>query len=443
MGLIAILFFQGRLAAQWVILNTNATAFSSTTNAVATDALGNVYTGGNFVNDSSHTYVARYDGTTWTELGGFNSLPATGAIVTICTDKLNNVYAAGQLSDSLGKYGVYKYNGSVWSKLGADFNDIIFSLCTDTNGNIYVSGAFYNDSLNRYVARFDGTQWTEVGGANALAANSGIQSICTDPAGNLYAAGGFTNDSNYMYVAKYDGTSWSQLGGPYSLRLSSSIHAVCTDKNGNVYAGGMFNIAGDSLYVVKYNGTSWTRIYGVGGPHPSSNDVVYSLCTDNAGNLFISGSLLNSSNSFVDKYTGSGWSELDFEYGATVTSSCTDTKGNLYIGGLIPYNTGIGTTHGCVLEYEATANAIVAVKPAVSMYAWPNPATDYTTLQACQPLANATLRVTDLNGQTVIEQNNLWGTTCRFDISQLPAGVYFAEIRQGENVMLSKVVKLK
>src|SRR5438309_1835663 len=54
----------------------------------------------------------------WSELGGLNGLATNGGIFSVCSDAFGNVYVAGFISNSSGKQYVAKYNGSVWSGLG-------------------------------------------------------------------------------------------------------------------------------------------------------------------------------------------------------------------------------------------------------------------------------------------------------------------------------------
>lgn len=71
-------------------------------NTICIDASGNLYAGGGFTNSSGSRYVAKWDGTTWSELGGPNALAASGDILSICTDASGNIYTAGGFLNSSG-----------------------------------------------------------------------------------------------------------------------------------------------------------------------------------------------------------------------------------------------------------------------------------------------------------------------------------------------------
>src|ERR1041384_8024339 len=139
----------------------------------------------------------------WSELGGLNGLAANDGIGSVCSDASGNIYAGGWFTNGpnsiSGNWYVAKYNVSAWSELGGlnglAANSYIFSVCSDASGNIYAAGLFANSSGNSYVAKYNGSAWSELGGLNGLAANNPIYSVCSDASGNIYAAGYFTNSS--------------------------------------------------------------------------------------------------------------------------------------------------------------------------------------------------------------------------------------------------------
>jgi hypothetical protein len=249
--------------------------------AICFDKHYNLYAAGEFTDSSGHCYVAKWDGTSWTEVGtGVHALNVNSDIKCLYADSLDNVYAAGGFTDSAtftgGNLYVARWDGTSWSELGGgvhhqdgSFNTQIWSVVGDHAGNIYASGEFIYDSGYNYVAKWDGTSWSKLGaGAYSLNANGSIHSLCADQAGNLYAAGYFTDDSSVfdgnLYVAKWDGTSWSHLGAGFPMPQSSNegIYSLCLDAQGNIYAAGTFtdttitftdpSLSYHPVYVAKY-----------------------------------------------------------------------------------------------------------------------------------------------------------------------------------------------
>ena len=126
------------------------------------------------------------------------------------------IYTAGGFTNgtnfSNGYNYVAKWNGSSWSKLGGNkdssFNSVIWSTATDAKGYVYAAGGFTN-GINysighNYVAKWDGNIWRELGGTEDSFFNNGFSSIITDNNGNVYAAGNFTNGNGKEYIAKYN-----------------------------------------------------------------------------------------------------------------------------------------------------------------------------------------------------------------------------------------------
>jgi len=351
----------------WNQLGTGSDALyaSDEVNAIAMDKEGNLYAAGNFQEDSAeggYGYVAKWDGTSWSEVGtGANRLKANSAISSIFVDTSGNIYAGGYFTDGArndtGNIYVAKWDGTSWSELGTGifpqdsiFTYEIFTITGDVSGNVYTAGLFHNDTDWSYVDKWDGSAWSEVGsGSHGLHANNAIASLCSDINGNIYAAGYFTDTTvsiagpfggtiNPYYVAKWDGTDWSKLGsGDSALNANSDILPLYTDASGNIYAGGDFQDATildtchyfypDSTYipyhpsyVAKYNATT-TTVLSIDNslkvnvfPNPTSDELNvtgvlqstnYRLLTV-TGMAVSSGVLHSGSNTIVTKHIVSG-----------------------------------------------------------------------------------------------------------------------------------------
>ena len=235
--------------------------FNANVVGITTDTKGNIYAAGDFFNQKYYQFVAIWDGTAWSELGGANTSTFNSSIDCLISDKNNKIYAAGNITNANGKQYVAKWNGNTWSELGGNntstFNGLINALTIDSVGNIYVAGNFTNANGKNYVAVWDGTAWSEIGGTNTSTFNSNINSIAIDYIGNIYVAGNFKNALNNYYVAEWngDGSTWSELGGNNSSAFNAAINIVNTDKFNNVYAGGAFTNNNGNFYVAKYMNT--------------------------------------------------------------------------------------------------------------------------------------------------------------------------------------------
>jgi hypothetical protein len=132
----------------WKEVGTGANALSTTggLTCIYVDAAHNLYASGAFTDTNGMYYVAKWDGATWSELGsGAHALNANSVINSICTDRSGNVYAAGMftdgMSDTSGHFYVAKWNGSNWSELGTGSNalnadEVITTIIADSAGNM-------------------------------------------------------------------------------------------------------------------------------------------------------------------------------------------------------------------------------------------------------------------------------------------------------------------
>ncbi len=275
-----------------------------TLNSIHSDKSGNLYVGGWLRNSNGNYYIAKYDGTSWSELGGSNSLKANGFINSIYSDKAGNIYVGGSFKNSNGNYYIAKYDGTSWTELGGNnslkANGFINSIHSDKTGNIYAGGSFKNSNGKCYVAKYDGTSWTELGGNNSLKSNEDVKNIVSDKVGNIYAVA----DSAYRVVlAKYDGTSWLRIGSP------GEIFSLNIDSFGTLYAGGNFRNLNGKNYIAKLIGNNWTEFYQI------DTGKTWSIAFDSKNTMYLSGEFkhlgfLNTMYNHIKKYDGVTWSKL-------------------------------------------------------------------------------------------------------------------------------------
>ncbi|HXD93528.1 MAG TPA: SBBP repeat-containing protein [Bacteroidia bacterium] len=340
-------------------------------NAVATDVSGNVYA------------LGYYYSTT----------------ITFSTTTLHNVYGAGPYM-YLAKYD--SCGNLLWAKqAGGNGGTNPNGLATDAAGNVYVTGYYNADTLNfggtvklintsgytAFVAKYNSSgvaQWAQQGTGNAA---SRAYSVAVDASNNVYITGYFsstsiafginnaingTNDgvTNDVFIAKFDNNGnslWVKGSTSNSTTSGDALgYGIGADAAGNVYVTGSFEssnitFGGTTLanngyidmFVVKYNtsGTfQWLKTAG-----STDNDAAFSLASDAAGNVYITGnigasstvsfgthSVTNNTNSleaFIAKYDANGndlWAQCTQGDGFSNNngnSIALDAGGNAYITG--------------------------------------------------------------------------------------------------------------
>jgi gliding motility-associated-like protein len=301
----------------WTELGAGTNALNSNypVSSLALDAAGAIYAAGD--------YVAKWNGTKWVQLGsGVNALKIKyWPIHSIISDAAGNLYAAGYFNYSTAISSVAKWDGTSWSELGSgpnalNANGAIWCLAIDAAGNIYAGGAFsHNPNGQGYVARWDGSSWSELGtGANSLNVNGQnpgwVNSIAIDSKDNIYAAGSFTNVIGWKYVSKWNGTNWLELGsGCNALNGNLDIESISVSANDEIYAAGIFRNTYGNPYIAKYINS------GLPAPPTPTFTQVAPICA---------GSILNSlPTKSIEGFTGSWSPALD----NTKTTTYTFTPG--------------------------------------------------------------------------------------------------------------------
>ena len=178
--------------------------------ALAVDGDGAVYVSGEFSHAGGveATRIARWDAATaqWTALGpGLNVYAQALAV-----DGAGALYAGGGFTRTGGAGAVEisriaKWNGTSWTSLGGGVEDVvetpiirdeIKALAIDARGNVYAGGDFgrIGGVAASRLAKWDGSTWTALATTvpNEQDGNSSyVGALAVDPTGYLYVGGKF------------------------------------------------------------------------------------------------------------------------------------------------------------------------------------------------------------------------------------------------------------
>ncbi len=220
-------------------------------------------------------------------------------------------------------------------------------------------------------------------------------SIFVDNQGFIYVAGGSTGSEGTLdfTVIKYDpygSVVWSQrYNGPGN--DDDDAYLVKVDNSGNVYVCGTSwgNTSGFDYCVIKYNSNGvqqWIARYN--GPG-NATDEVYSLVTDNSGNVYITG-YSNGGSSHDDyctiKYNANGvelWvkryngTDNNDDYGNSIV---IDNFGNSYVTGA---STTVNDLDYVTIKYDANGN-----QQWISTYNGPGNGIDFPSSNAIDAQGN-------------------------------------------------------
>jgi hypothetical protein len=424
-------------SAQWTQLSTldtmtNSGNSSKYIEALCTDASGNVFAAGRFLDHGSAEYVAKWNGSSWSEIGtGSNALNAGDYILTVCADASGNLYAGGKFKDTTGLYAyVAKWNGTKWSILGSGQNtggtfvQSVRSIKVDAAGNVYAAGEITDASFNYIVTKFNGTTWSQVG---TTGVNGAIDAIAIDGS-NVYAVGNFTNGSGKQYLAQFNGTTWSEAGaGSGALAANGEIFAVCVDASHDVYVAGDFTNANNLKYVAKWNGTSWTALGGLTACGQASDvDAIYALCVDGPGNVYAGGGMLDAAGKeFVAKWNGNTWTNFGNLSADNFIAALTAFGTHIYAAG------GFRDANQDPYVASISGSTGISQTSATSFKLYPNPVFGAFALSFGEP-TTASLSLTDIAGQTLHVWQSENKITEQYDISQYASGLYLVRIETAD-----------
>lgn len=322
---------------------TPAPILSVVVDNLAVDGQGNVYASGYNAGDSLRHY-ARWDGTTWTELGqGFQTAGNTLAI-----DNAGNLYTEALVTSEQGTTttGIMRWDGQTWADVSQNLSAVVdalqpgrvsanvpvVGLAVDGGGNLYAAGAFYYPTADHrdevplgYVAKWDGTTWVALGqGLGPV----NVSSLAVSAAGEVYVGGEvFTDTGLRSYLAHWNGETWQ----PQESGAFEYISRLAVDSAGQLYASGTFQ---SQLFVAQWTGSTWLTLTE---QFEGVVTVVYALVVTKAGEqLYIGGdfaAVAGTAAPYIARWDGTTWQALGTGVNERVQALALGPGGELYAGG--------------------------------------------------------------------------------------------------------------
>ena len=348
---------------RWSALEDGLDWYSVT--ALVVDGNGVLYAGGLGAKATGepgeHSYVARWNGATWSIIGDFTmwSWQGSPAIYALGVDGSNNVYVGGFFSQVVGLTTVVshiaRWDGTSWSNLGSGMdNGQVNDLWVDSVGNVFAGGNFTGaggvDGTSG-VAYWNRSNWESLGGG--LGGGAFVRALAVDGTGNLFAA-------SHNGILRWNGVAWSYVAmAAYGAYGSAYIYALAFDGNGRLHAGGKFTtIEGVSANgIARLDGATWSAL-GSG----TRGYQVSALTFDGGGNLYAGGEFVMAGGIItinIARWSGSSWSALGSGgsggVDGRVSALALDGSGNLYVGGSFTQVGGAGGAYG---NYNTSANNI-------------------------------------------------------------------------------------
>ncbi|MEO6049503.1 MAG: hypothetical protein ABIQ57_18605, partial [Candidatus Kapaibacterium sp.] len=346
---------------------------------------GSVYVGGEFSTTSglSTNCIARWNGGSWSRMGGGMGLSSNGAtqwVGTIATSRLDGndgdagpatspfvralavadgeVFAGGHFTGAgtVSAHHLAGFSGNGWHPVIADTaahpnhngtDGSVFAIAVSGN-NIYIGGDFSSAGTVRAnrVACFNSAthRWLSLGDGIDSASSfvRGLAVVGTQ----LYVGGVFQSVSGVPArgLARWDGARWSDVAGgvggenPYVYALAASGRWL--------YVGGSFSHAGglpDGVGGVARWDTQESKWYALGSGLASTTSSRYAVTfAVTATGVIVGGSFARAGNISAANIAAwsesGGWSALTDSTGGNgvdglVSALAFDTRGDLWVGG--------------------------------------------------------------------------------------------------------------
>jgi hypothetical protein len=225
-----------------------------------------VYAGGLFTKagDLDVGYIARWNGSAWSDVGGGVGQPSGYHRVNALLFHDGVLYVGGQFqgAGTTPATNIARWDGSQWTTMGG-FDGPVYELEV-FQSDIYACGDFVKSgsTVLNGIARWDGSSWRPMDTGLRLGNDPGNGDAMDADDTHLYVGGYFTKAGSITAIktAKWDGTAWSTGTGIMSGYVET-ILVVGPD----IYVGGTFSFSGLSN-IGRWNGT-WDNLGGGTSTH--------------------------------------------------------------------------------------------------------------------------------------------------------------------------------
>jgi len=349
-------------------------------------------------------------------------------VYSIAVNVSGHIFAAtatrteGEFGFYVGKIICSTDNGLTWYSPDKNLNrDLINVLKIDGSNTIYGGG--YNGNI--YRSTDNGRSWEKVR-SGILGDN--IRCISFNSKGYIYA-GSFTGDSTgNIYFSTNNGNSWDT-----STSIHRSISSLACGNGDTMYAGTYnFPLVDGGIFKSVDDGKTWAQV----GLH---NMWIRSIRISGT-NIF---ACPENNGVFLSTNSGTSWDSVNSGLHITNVNDVIIAKNGFVF---------LGTNHGIYRSNQPITNIEQFESNIYSNYYlsqnFPNPFNPITTINYFIPHPSyVIIKVYDLLGREVkILINNLEHQglkTIRFNVSDLPSGIYLYKIQAGSFIDFKKMILLK
>lgn len=385
------------------VLNANAQTFTNytTTEGLASDNVLCVdVDGSDNLWFGTQLGVSKFDGITWTTYN-VTSDP------TIPDNNIQAIFIDSNDDTWIGTdFGISTYDGTTWTTYtSADGlgNEQIKCIGEDATGKMWFGTA-------NGVSTLDGTTWTNYGTSDGIPFG-GVNSITLHTNGEVWLGTGLSG------VRVFDGTTFDPIQETDGL-ISNKIRAIGIGTNDKKWVGTADGITVLNSQDVFY--TNHTTIFTL--PAPDTLNPIEDIKIDGNGLIWV-GIYVDYlvTEGGVSVYNGTHWIEFDVAdglVGPVVRALAIDSNNDVWVA----------TSTGVSKISETLFLSIESQKEELAFNIYPNPTSDYITIQFQDVNTQNTIDIYDATMKLIKSVSVDSQSEITIPVSELSSGIYFANI---------------
>ncbi|MEO7326622.1 MAG: Ig-like domain-containing protein [Dokdonella sp.] len=267
--------------------------------ALAVGSDGAVYAGGQFssIGGQARSFIAKLAGSGVGAADANWNAAANGTVTALAVEASGSVYAGGEFTviGGLGRSYIAKLAGNLTGAANATWNAsadaAVTTLAVDASGFLYAGGAFtqIGGVARAFIAKLSGSG---TGAADATwnpSANANVEVVALDASGHIYAGGTFTliGGQSRNHLAKLASSGAGAADAQWNPGPDGAVTTLALDTGGAIYAGGAFiNVAGQRrLFVARLTSTGAVDLAW----DAAVNGFVHALALTGSGGLYVGG----------------------------------------------------------------------------------------------------------------------------------------------------------
>jgi hypothetical protein len=96
---------------------------------------------------------------------------------------------------------------------------------------------------------------------------------------------------------------------------------------------------------------------------------------------------------------------------------------------------------GYIIKLDGITTGMNHFENNISFKYYPNPFTDKITISGTIQFDNTEVLLRTVSGQTIVHKKNISGNNIEINTGNIPAGIYFLELKQNDTQFVGKVIK--